>query len=157
MRSNLSDGLDFILGSIIDLDGARKNRCSLDSYAVCGPDYPKVSEKKVYNYDIIEDDKQFFFIVELPGVAKNEVKVSVENNELKISYEKKPMHYSNFLGKAKYHISSRSLGTFTESFRLHDGLDHKKTYAKLENGILIVTIEKLVEETKTNKIDVTVE
>ena len=91
--------------------------------------------------DIIEDEKNIYFEAELAGVSKDDVKVSVnDENILSIKGEKK------FERKDVVKLccrSERAFGTFSRSFQLPDNVDSEKVEAKYENGILYLTLPKI--------------
>lgn len=91
--------------------------------------------------DIVEDKEHLFFNVELPGVAKEEVKISVnDENILRITGEKR------FAGKEEIKTCCRNervYGTFNRAFRLPDNVDSEKIEARHKNGILNISIPKI--------------
>ena len=91
--------------------------------------------------DIIEDEKNLYFEVELPGVKKDEVKVSVgDDNILMIKGEKK------FEKKDDIKVCCRSerfFGDFERSFQLPELVEADKIEAKYENGMLYLSVPKL--------------
>ncbi|HTD15593.1 MAG TPA: Hsp20/alpha crystallin family protein [Chthoniobacterales bacterium] len=89
--------------------------------------------------DIAEDDKEYVIKAELPGVKKDEVKVSVENGVLSISGERKTEKEEK--GK-KYHRIEQSYGTFLRSFILPEGASGEKISAEFRDGILEVHVPK---------------
>lgn len=90
--------------------------------------------------DVCEDEKALTFHVELPGIPKDQVKVTVSNeNILTISGEKKREEKSE--GKNFMRVE-RSYGSFTRSFNLPDNLWTDKVDARFENGVLNVSIPK---------------
>ncbi|MGA8656002.1 MAG: Hsp20/alpha crystallin family protein [Chthoniobacterales bacterium] len=89
--------------------------------------------------DIMEDDKEYVINAELPGVKKEEVKVSVENGVLSIWGERKTEKEEK--GK-KYHRVEQTYGTFTRSFTLREGSSGEKISADFRDGILKVHVPK---------------
>jgi HSP20 family protein len=90
--------------------------------------------------DISEDEKNIFINAEIPGVKKEEIKISLQDNILTISGEKKS---STEEKKDKnYYRSERVFGLFTRSFTLPEEINPDKVEAKFEEGILKITIEK---------------
>ena len=91
--------------------------------------------------DIKEDDKLIYFEAELPGVKKEEVKVTVnDENILTIQGEKKfeKKDEVNFVYR-----NEREFGSFTRSFELPELVDSEKIEAKYENGMLFLSVPKL--------------
>ena len=102
--------------------------------------------------DITEDDKEYLVKAELPEVKKDDVKVTVENDILTISGERKFEKEEN--GK-KYHRVERAYGSFVRSFGLPDDADAEKVEAKFSDGILKVHVAKS-EAAKPKQIEVKV-
>src|SRR6202163_1575229 len=101
--------------------------------------------------DITEDDKEYIIKTELPGVKKEEVKVSVENGLLTVVGERKFEKEEN----KKYHRVERAYGRFVRSFVLPDGADAEKVNAEFKDGVLKVHLPKS-EKKKPKQIEVKV-
>ena len=117
---------------------------------------PKAEELRLATWtprvDIVEDDKEYLINVELPGVKKDEIKVSVKDRVLSISGERKSEKEEK--GK-KYHRTERTYGAFVRSFTLPEAASGEKLKANFEDGILKVQIPK-EERAKTKAIEVKV-
>ena len=100
--------------------------------------------------DIAEDDKEYVINAELPGITKEDVKVSVENGVLSISGERKTEKEEK--GK-KFHRIEQSYGTFVRSFTLPEGSSGEKISAEFRDGILKVHVPK-DEKAKAKAIEV---
>ena len=89
--------------------------------------------------DIKETDKSFVLSADIPGLTKNDIKVSVANGKLTVSGERafQPDQESD-----NYHYRERRFGTFDRSFNLPENVDEEKISASFKNGILNVTIPK---------------
>ena len=91
--------------------------------------------------DVSEDTKSIFFEVEIPGVKKEDVKVSVNNeNIMTIKGEKKFERKDEVTSCCR---SERTYGEFMRSFQLPDNTDSEKISASYNNGILTLTIPKI--------------
>ncbi len=91
--------------------------------------------------DIWEDDINLNFEFELPGVKKEEIKISLnEDGALVVSGEKKLDPAVD--GKVCCR-SERAYGKFYRSFMLPEGLNTNKIKASYENGILRISIAKV--------------
>jgi HSP20 family protein len=102
--------------------------------------------------DISEDDKEYVVKAELPEVKKEEVKVTVQDNVLSISGERKKETEEK--GK-RFHRIEREYGSFMRSFALPDDADGSKVNAEYKDGILKVHLPKS-EKAKPKSIDVKV-
>ena len=89
--------------------------------------------------DISEDDKEYIIKAELPGLKREEVKVTVEDGVLSISGERKAEKEEK---TRKYHRVERSYGSFVRSFTLPDGSDATKVNADFKDGVLNVHLAK---------------
>ena len=104
-----------------------------------------------YGVDIREDGDSLVVEAELPGFKKEEVDITLENQTLTISAEKKEEHREE--KKGDYLLNERRYSRFLRSFTLPPTVDEKTVNAKLEDGVLTVSLNKR-EETKPRKIAV---
>jgi HSP20 family protein len=104
--------------------------------------------------DIEEDDKEYTIKAELPGVRKEDVRVTVESGVLTISGERKEEREEKE-EKKKYHRIERFYGTFTRSFTPPEGVAGDKVSAESKDGILRVHLPK-DEKAMPRSIDVKV-
>lgn len=102
--------------------------------------------------DISEDSKEYLIKAEIPGVKKEEVKVSVQNDVLTISGERK---YEKEEKDKKFHRIERAYGSFSRSFTIPEDADPEKVSADFQNGLLHVHIPKS-ERAKPKSIEVKV-
>lgn len=86
--------------------------------------------------DIIEHENTLEFFMELPGMEKSDVKISLENNFLVIRGEKKN-HFNN----ESLVRSERRFGKFSRKFEVPD-VDRSRISATFNNGILKVVLNK---------------
>ncbi len=100
--------------------------------------------------DIAEDDKEYAIKVELPGVNKEDVRVSVEGGVLSMSGERKAEKEEK---NKKYHRIERTYGSFARSFTLPEGTASDKVSADFKDGVLRVHLPK-DEAAKPKSIDV---
>lgn len=105
--------------------------------------------------DIAEDEKNLYIHAELPGLKKEDVKVSInEDRVLTIKGEKKRDEKFEDKSEDKCFIRvERSFGSFVRSFMLPDNIKTENVNAKFENGVLELTLEK-VEPEKPKEIPV---
>ncbi len=102
--------------------------------------------------DVVEHDDSFVIEAELPGMNKDDIKISVTNDVLTIRGEKKIEKEDK---KKNYHRMERSYGSFSRTFALPGNVKADKVDAEFKNGILTVTVPKS-EEAKPKQIDVKV-
>lgn len=89
--------------------------------------------------DITEDDKEFLIKAELPGMKREDVKVSVEDGVLTLTGERKSEHEEK---TKKQHRIERSYGRFERSFGLPNEADAAKVSAEFKDGVLQVHLPK---------------
>ncbi len=104
-----------------------------------------------YAVDVREDADHLYVEAELPGFKKEEIDLTLENQTLTISAERREQQ--NGEKKGGYLLNERRYTRFLRSFTLPPSVDDRKVDAKLENGILTVVLNKR-EETKPRKISV---
>ena len=102
--------------------------------------------------DIIEKDDRYVILFEIPGVKKEDVKLTLENNTLTVKGEKQR---ELEISEKHYYRVERRYGAFQRMFRLSEKVDAGKISAKYKDGILEVMLEKKVPE-KPKKIEVNV-
>jgi HSP20 family protein len=92
--------------------------------------------------ELVEKEQAFEMTAELPGLEPGEVDVSVSGGVLTIKGEKKEEKETK---EKNYYFSERRYGSFQRSFELPEGVDADKISAKLEKGVLSVTLPKTKE------------
>jgi HSP20 family protein len=98
--------------------------------------------------DIHESEKDVELRVEVPGLAKKDIKLEIVNGNLTISGEKKYEKTDN-----KAHRVESYYGKFQRSFYLGDQLDTANVDAEVKDGILKIKINKK-EEVKPKQIEI---
>lgn len=93
--------------------------CSVDSYK-----YRTVLEQK---------DDGYTLVAQVPGLSKEDITMSVENNILKISGQKE--------------ISKNLTTTIDKEFKIGNDVNQSKISAKVENGVLYIDLPKAKDKT----------
>jgi HSP20 family protein len=113
----------------------RVNRLLGDAY---GAREEGVLSSWVPAVDIFENEKKELVLkAELPDVKKEDVAVTVENNTLTLSGERKA---DTEVRKEHYHRIERSFGNFSRSFSLPATVDTGKIGADFKHGVLTVRL-----------------
>jgi len=81
--------------------------------------------------------------MELPGVSEDDIDLSVEDGVVTVRGEKKTATEKS---GDTWFFSERQYGAFRRSFRLPADADGGKASAKMKDGVLHVTVPKLVPE-----------
>jgi HSP20 family protein len=128
----------------------RMNRLFGDAYGSRGEG---VLSAWVPPVDIYENDKtELVLKAELPDVRKEDVAVTVENNTLTLSGERK---FDPEVKKEHYHRIERAYGSFSRSFSLPATVDSARIAADLKNGVLTIRLQ-FREEAKPHAINIEV-
>ena len=107
-----------------------------------------------YGVDIREDADHFYVEAELPGFKKDEVNVTLENATLTISAERNEQTSNKGdEKKGESLLQERRWGRYVRSFTLPPTVDEQKVDAKLQDGVLTITLNKR-EEVKPRRITV---
>jgi HSP20 family protein len=91
--------------------------------------------------DITEDEKEYLIKAELPDMKKEDVRLTVENDVLSISGERK---FEKEEKGRKYHRIERAYGSFVRSFSLSEDADGSNVTANFKDGVLQVHLPKSV-------------
>lgn len=98
-------------------------------------DFSKIMNGKC---DYEEHDDKYHVELEVPGIKKNEIEITLNDDLLKISWSRQRENKKGFRKKTKY---ERSEGSFTRSFQV-SGADAEKISAELKEGILKIDLPK---------------
>jgi len=100
--------------------------------------------------DMTETENTYEFFLDLPGVDKKDINISIQNNELTIEGERK---LDEIEKDERCCVSERTFGQFTRSFTLPEKVDQKDIKAVYNDGVLKITLKK-AEETKAKEIKI---
>jgi HSP20 family protein len=100
---------------------------------------PITAASWVPSVDVSETPEEFQIKAELPEVKKDDVRVSVNANVLRIEGERKQEKEEK---NKKYHRIERSYGSFLRTFTLPDNVDDSKVQAEFKEGVLSIRVPK---------------
>ena len=101
--------------------------------------------------DIYETEHNYTLRLEMPGVAKEDLEVTLNNEELEISGK-----VTNEVPEGKnLRYAEYSLHNYRRKFRIGQEIDRNSISADLENGVLTLTLAK-TEAVKPKKIEINV-
>ncbi len=100
--------------------------------------------------DLSETKEGYVIKAELPGVSKEDVKVTVAEDVLTIAGEKKTEQETK---NENLHRSERTYGSFSRSFRLPGPVNSDKIHAEYRNGVLTLNVPK-AESAKPREIQI---
>ena len=105
--------------------------------------------------EILETDAELVLTAELPGLVKENVEITFENEMLTIRGEKKEEKKEEKNGGAKYHVWERSYGEFIRTFTLPKTIEAEKIFAEMKDGVLTIHLPKsAVPKVKGQKIEI---
>ena len=102
--------------------------------------------------DISEDDSTYRIVAEVPGVAREDISVTVDQGVLSLCGERRSESGGD---KGQVHRTERSYGSFRRSFRIPEDAEGDTVKAEFKNGLLSVTLAK-VEQPKPRQVEVKV-
>ena len=104
--------------------------------------------------DISENDGQYLVKADIPGVVKEDIKITVDNDVLTIQGERKQEQEEE---NKHFHRVERFYGSFIRSFTLPDDADAAALKAAAQEGQLTVTIPKKTSAPSASAVQVPVE
>jgi HSP20 family protein len=108
-----------------------------------------VNENFYPRIDISEDKDNINVLAEIPGVTKENIKITLQDNVLTIEGEKKKETEQK---EKNYFRSERMYGSFKRCFTLPDLVDSEKVEAKFEGGMLNIQLKKIEQKVKSEKV-----
>lgn len=126
------------------------NRLFSSTFTRGGSDEQMFGGNWTPSVDIFENKDNIVLEAELPGLKPEDVNISIENNVLTISGERK---FEKKDEGDNFHRVERGYGSFTRSFTLPPTVSAENATAEFENGILHLTLAKR-EEAKPRRIEI---
>ena len=113
-------------------------------------DFEKDSVVWTPKIDVNETKEAYEVLADMPGLNKEDIKVSLNDNVVTLKGERKQEVQKE--DENTYH-SERSYGNFCRSFELPVKVDNNKIVAEYKNGVLHLTLPK-AEEAKPREIQI---
>ena len=101
----------------------------------------------VPNADIHETNDALTVVMEMPGVDRDRLDISLENDVLRVNGR---IDFSKYEGMEPVY-TEYNVGHYTRSFTLSNKIDQERISAQLEDGVLILTLPKAA-EARTRRI-----
>ncbi len=93
--------------------------------------------------EVEETDREIVVRVEVPGMEKEDCRITIEGNMLHLSGEK---HFERETRDSAYHVMERAYGAFRRTIPLPRNVDADKAEASYRNGVLSVRLPKVAGE-----------
>jgi len=97
---------------------------------------------------ICEEDGKVKLRLEMPGISKEDIDVSIDKNELTISAKSKAP-----AAEGSYLIRERRVGEYRKRFIIDETIDREKIEASMVNGVLNLSLS-LKEAAKPRKVEI---
>jgi HSP20 family protein len=119
-----------------------------------GDDIEREYENAVWSplSDIYEDNDNYILTMDLPGIRKEDVKISYADGQLNISGERKQERENK---NGTYHRVERNYGKYFRTFMLPNKIKEDKIDAEFRDGQLTITVPK-ADEAKPKEINIKV-
>jgi HSP20 family protein len=99
--------------------------------------------------DIFETEDALTLVLEMPGVDRGNIDVSVENGVLTVEGK---INFDNYKGLQPVY-SEYNVGPYRRSFRISSRIDQDKIKAEIRDGVITLVLPK-AEEAKPRRIEV---
>ena len=93
------------------------------------PRFSSVNVNTTSHYN--ENDKEYYLTMDVPGMSKDDIEVTFDNNRLKISGQRKSDKYDSY-----------EYGKMERTFSVPSNVETDKISAKIDNGVLKVLLPK---------------
>ncbi len=110
---------------------------------------PKKLKMRQPLVDVIDNKNQIKVIAEMPGLNKNDIKVTVDRNMVEIKAEKKK---HSKVDKKNLYKEERHYSGFYKALTLPHPINPNKVKTKFEKGILTLTMPKTKELPKKKRV-----
>ena len=93
-----------------------------------------------FRMDVVENDREYQVLAELPGVKKEEINITISGNEVAVSAEVK--HEKDIANGETVLRAERYYGKIERAFSLGQEVDEATAQAKYNDGVLELTLPK---------------
>ncbi len=115
-------------------------------------DWPRmIGQEWVPAFSFYEKEGNYVLNAEIPGVTKDDISVTIDNNVLTISGKKE---FKKEEEGANYYLQEVSTGSFSRSIRVPGEIEEDKVQAGFKDGVLTLTLpQKKAPAAKQIKIE----
>jgi HSP20 family protein len=116
------------------------NRIGKDIQQMVGRIVPMEGKKHDFRpeCDIIESDDTYSIVIDIPGLSKNEVNVSLKDDVLTVRGER----VNEIDDEGIYRRQERASGVFSRSFALPQNVETNEVNASFRTGVLTISMPK---------------
>ncbi len=122
----------------------------LDDFFAEGWPFTRSLIGDTFKLDVREDEKAYYVEAELPGVKKEEIGVVIDDGRLHISVERSEQTEDK---QKNYIHKERRYSSMQRNVYLADA-DAQSIKAKLDNGVLSITLSKKARESTSKHIEI---
>ncbi len=101
---------------------------------------PELSTTWMPPLDATESESAYIVTVDLPGIARENIKINFDRGVLSVTGTREST--TEKVNGDRFHVRERTFGTFTRSLRFARDVESAKIEAKLDNGVLTITVPK---------------
>lgn len=105
--------------------------------------------------DISENDKLLIIQAEIPGISKEDIKITVDNDNILTLKGSKKREIKEDNEEINYHRIERTYGEFSRSFILPDYVNSDSIEAKFNDGVITINIAK-IEPKQAKEIEINI-
>lgn len=112
-----------------------------DPFREMAPLFPNQGRDALFmpDVDVKETPEAYIFKADLPGIAEEDIEVSLTGNRMTLSGKREEERREE---KETYFACERSCGSFSRTFTLPAETEPDKARADLKNGVLTVSVPK---------------
>ena len=137
------------IGHIFDSDTLFKNMPKELNHLLHSDDSLILKKLRTMRLDVKETPKEYLVHVDLPGVAKENVNITVTNHVLEVSSERK---FEKSSENESILRSERYFGKFSRYIQLPADVSEDQITAKFENGVLELEVPRKAEKQRGRSI-----
>ena len=101
--------------------------------------------------DVVTENGDLVIKAELPGVKQEDVDITLQDNVLTISGQRKAEQEEE---RGGYYVRERQYGSFSRSLTVPEGVDESKIHARYQDGVLEVTIEGAAQVQEPKRVQI---
>ena len=124
---------------LVPLSPASRSYSQYAHLAACGNASTDATQRSPA-LDVAETEGSYSVSVDLPGVTKQDVKIAIDGRRVSVSAE--AQREETKLDGERLIYRERAAARFARSFTLPEEIDQDASQAKLDNGVLSLTLTK---------------